>query len=37
MANRIYGYDQIRSNTPSKFSIDYSALLRVAYHEAVAF
>lgn len=36
MANRIYGCDQIRGNTPSKFSIDCSALLRVARHEAVA-
>ncbi len=37
MANRIYGCDQIRGNTPSKLSIDCSALLLVGHPEAVAF
>ena len=36
MANRIYGCVQIRGNTPSKFSIDRGALLRVGHPEAVA-
>lgn len=36
MANRIYGCDQIRGNTPSKFSIDCGARSRVEHPGAVA-